>query len=356
MLQRVLPALLLTVAASVAAETPTVLVCRGHEPEWNLRIDGPAATLAALDARGLTQTGFEGRLQETGARPSSFVYRGRSGPSWPDLVAMITPEACVDTMADEAEGGGRTDYTARVSLPDGATRQGCCTIGPAAIPPADAASSPGPPVAPPPVATAPVEPPPAAPSPVVPAPVQPPPVSAPPVTTHATPTASLAVGGEITVLALPDGRECRSTARGPTTNYRGQRVNFDCGSWGGDTVGLVGPLAVGTDGLLVAQKAVIEWRESGNLPREIETTSGRASVVTLGDGLTCRFSGMGATLAFEGLRANYTCGMMHGDTVLLLGDFEPVEGGFRITRARVANAGDGFALRSSETILVTAPR
>ena len=143
---------------------------------------------------------------------------------------------------------------------------------------------------------------------------------------------------------------------GTDHDYRGQRVNFDCGLWAGDTVGLVGPLTVGADGLFVAQKAVIEWRESGNRPREVEPTSARVSEIALGDGLTCRFAGMGATLAFEGRRANYTCGMKDGDTVLLLGDLEPVEGGFRITRARVANAGGGFSLRSTDTILVTAPR
>ena len=352
MLHRTLPALLLALAAPVAAEPPTVVVCRGHEPEWNLRIDGSAATLATLDARGLEQTGLEGRLQETGGRPPSFVYRGRAGTSGADLVAMITREACVDTMADAAEGGGPMDYTARVSLPDGATRQGCCTIGPSASRPDDAAPSPKPPAVPSPVA-----PPSVATPPLVPAPAQPPPVSTPPVAAPATSTAGLPlVGGEITVLALPDGRECRSTAKRKTTNYRGQRVNFDCGLWGGDTVGLIGPVTVGADGLLVAQKAVIEWRESGNLPREVETTSARVSEIALGDGLTCRFAGLGATLAFGGRRASYTCGMKDGDTVTLLGELEPVEGGFRIVRARIVHGEIGFTLRSSEPILVTAPR
>jgi uncharacterized membrane protein len=318
MLHRALPALLLALAAPVAAEPPPVLVCRGHEPEWNLRIDGSAATLATLDARGLTQTKLEGRLQEPGGRPPSFVYRGRTGTSGADLVAMITREACVDTMAGAAEGGGSTDYTARVSLPDGATRRGCCTIVPAAAPPPEGA-----PVAPPPAATS---------------------------------AALPLVGGEITALALPDGRECRSTGKGATITFRGQRVNFDCGRSGGDTLGLVGPLTVGPEGLLAAQKAVIEWRESGNAPRTVETTPARVSEVALGDGLACRLSGMGATLAFEGRRASYTCGMKDGDTVVLLGDLEPGEGGFQIVRARIAHGESGFSLRSSETILVAAPR
>jgi uncharacterized membrane protein len=347
MLQLALLALLLALAAPVAAGPPTVVVCRGHEPEWNLRIDGSAATLATLDARGLEQTGLLGRLSETGGRPPSFVYRGRAGTSGADLVAMITREACVDTMADAAEGGGPAEYTGRVSLPDGATRQGCCTIGPSAMPPDDAASSPKPPAVPSPVA-----PPPVATPPVVPAPVQPPPVSTPPVAAATTSTAGLPlVDGGITVLALPDGRECRSTGKRPTTNFRGQRVNFDCGLWGGDTVGLIGPVTVGADGLLVAQKAVIEWRESGNRQRDPEPTPARVSEIALADGLTCRFAGEGATLAFEGRRASFTCGMKDGDTVTLLGELEPVEGGFRI-----AHGESGFTLRSSGPILVTAPR
>jgi len=321
---------LLATAAPLAGEPPAVLVCRGHEPEWNLRIEGSAATLATLGTQGLAQTGLQGRLQEVGwGRPPFFVYRGRAEASGADLVAMITREACLDTMADTAEGGGPSDYTARVSLPDGATRLGCCTIGPAAALPLAHKPSTTPVVA-----TA---------APAAPAPAPP-------------PAAGPAARGEITALTLPDERLCRSTGKGATMTFRGQRVNFDCGRWGGDTVGLVGPLTVGTGGLLTAQEAVIDWREGGSAPHPIETTAARVSEITLSDGLTCRFAGMGATLAFEGRRASFTCGMKDGDTVALLGDLEGLEGGFRILRARIAQGAQGFTLVSSEPILVTAPR
>jgi uncharacterized membrane protein len=323
---------LLATAAPLAGEPPAVLVCRGHEPEWNLRIEGSAATLATLGTQGLAQTGLQGRLQETEwGRPPFLVYRGRAEASVADLVAVITREACLDTMADAAEGGGSSEYTARVSLPDGAIRQGCCTSIPATAPfPADEA--------------------PARPVVAAPAPATSAPASAP----HpgALPTAT----GEIAALVLPDGQACRHTGKGARPTFRGQRVNFDCGRWGGDTVGLVGPLAVGTGGLLTAQRAVIDWRESGSAPLPIETTAVRVSEIALADGLTCRFAGKGATLAFEGRRASFTCGMKDGDTVTLLGELEPVEGGFRIVRARIAHGESGFTLRSSEPILVTAPR
>ena len=90
--------------------------------------------------------------------------------------------------------------------------------------------------------------------------------------------------------------------------------------------------------------------------RKAEPALARASEIALADGLTCRFAGKGATLAFEGRRASFTCGMKDGDTVALLGDLEAVEGGFRIVRARIAQGARGSRSRSSEPILVTAPR
>ena len=48
--------------------------------------------------------------------------------------------------------------------------------------------------------------------------------------------------------------------------------------------------------------------------------------------------------------------MKDGETVALLGDFEPVEGGFLIVRARIAHGEAGFVLRSAEPILVKGPR
>jgi uncharacterized membrane protein len=331
MLHRPSVVLLLALVAPAGAEPPSVLVCTGHEPEWSLRIEGVKATLATLGTGGLTQTGLDGRLQEAGGDPPSFVYRGRTGSSGPDLVAVILREACTDTMADAAEGGGRADYSARVSLPEGAVRVGCCRTPATVAPPAEARPTP-PPAVP--------ERPPVAPPPPPPA------------------IAGTTARGEITALALPDGRVCQRVRKQPipTPVYNAQRVNFDCGFEGGDTVALIGPLEMGSEGLLSARKALIEWRDGLAAPRPVETTAARVSEVALADGLTCRYAGTGATLAFEGRRASYTCGMKDGDTVALLGDFEPVEGGFRIVRARIAQGDAGFVLRSLETIVVTGPR
>jgi hypothetical protein len=256
-------------------------------------------------------------------------------------VAVITREACAGATADAREGGGPADFSARVSLPDGETRVGCCRVEPVARPaePSPAAS---------PVAT-------------VPSAAAPQSVTEPraPAPAPAAPPASAAIsspGGEITTLVLADGRTCSRTDKWGTTTFKGQRLHFDCGLWGGDTVGMVGALTAGPEGFLGAQKAVIAWRESEAAARPIETTSAKASEVRLADALTCRAAGTGATPAFEGRRVTYTCGVKDGETVALLGDLEPVEGGFRIVRGRIGHSETGFVLRSSDAILVTAPR
>jgi uncharacterized membrane protein len=323
--------LLGAVAAPVAGEPPAVLVCRGHEPDWSLRIDGSAATLATLGTRGLAQTGLGGRLQEIEwARPPFLVYRGRAESSDADLVAVITREACADTMADATEGGGASDFTARVSLPGNEVRLGCCAAPRAPV----AAASP------------------AAVAPPVAAPPAPPVPSAPPTTAMS----GEAVEGEITALVLSDGVICRSAGKGATLSFEGQRLNFDCGQSGVDKLGLLGPLAIGPEGMLTTERAEITFNESLFSVRKAEPTLARASEIALANGLTCRLAGKGATLAFEGQRATYTCGMKDGDTVALLGDLAAAEGGFRIVRARIADGESGFTLRSSEPILVTAPR
>jgi hypothetical protein len=160
----------------------------------------------------------------------------------------------------------------------------------------------------------------------------------------------------LTALTLLDGTICRSTGKGATLAFEGRRLNFDCGTSGVDKVGLLGPVAIGPEGMLTVQWAEIAWSEGFFSVRKAKPALARASEIALADGLTCHLAGTGATLAFGGRRASYTCGTKDGDTVALLGELEPAEGGFRIVQARIAHGESGFALRSSETILVTAPR
>lgn len=307
---RLLSILLLASAGAAAAfaETSPGFVCRGHEPSWSLRVEASAATLTRL---GGDRLALAGQLRdEPGGR--AFVFRGSTAGQG-DVVALITTESCTDTMADAAEGGGESPFTGRVSLATGEALRGCCRRAPAASAPTPLPPSSGP--------TA----------------------------------AASQVTGEIAALSLPDGRVCRSMGKGATLALAGKRLNFDCGTSGVDKLGLVGPLAARPDRLLVGEQSVIEWRDGAHSLRAAEAVPVRVAEIALSDGSTCRFAGTGATLAFSGRRASYTCGMQGGATLALLGELEPAEGGYRIVRARITHGDAGFTLRSEETIVVRAP-
>jgi hypothetical protein len=71
-----------------------------------------------------------------------------------------------------------------------------------------------------------------------------------------------------------------------------------------------------------------------------------------GRGFRCTFAGTGATLAFEGKRLNFTCPQRKEAGVGLLGD--PVAGpqGWEMEMGVYAHGDDGFALQSSQMVLV----
>ena len=313
-------ALLLLVAtpARMPAEPTSGFSCRGGEQSWTLRIEESAATLTRHHGARLA---LAGRLQK-GAGARSFVFRGRAQGDG-DLVAVVTVETCTDD-ARGAEGSGSASFTARISLATGEMLQGCCT------------------------AVTEVEAQPVAQTKAAPRATLPP----------SSPGAARAPGGDIAALALPDGRVCLNTGKGATAAVNGERLNFDCGRSGGLQTVLVGSLALGPDGLLMGRRATeIEWR-SGELgpPPPARATPVRVDEITLADGLSCRAQRTSAGLAFGGRRASYSCGMRDGQTVALLGELEPDEGGFRIVRARLAQGEQGLEIRAEETILVSAPR
>lgn len=78
----------------------------------------------------------------------------------------------------------------------------------------------------------------------------------------------------------------------------------------------------------------------------------------LPDGTACDFAGMGATLAFDGNRLNYTCdGAPEGKQLGLLGD--PVQVGeieWQVELATIGRDSGGFILESSAVIEFTAWR
>ena len=172
-----------------------MLVCRGHEPEWNLRIDGSAATLATLDARGLSQTGLLGRLSEIGWTAALLrVPRARgdvgSRPRGDDHARGLRRHDGGRGRGWRPYGLHRPGVAAGRSDAPGLLHDRACRRAAARRATARRRA-----VAPRPCRTTPV-------------------VTA---VHRAQPRATArgpAVGGEITALTLPDGRECRSIGKG----------------------------------------------------------------------------------------------------------------------------------------------
>lgn len=131
-----------------------------------------------------------------------------------------------------------------------------------------------------------------------------------------------ASGPQSTVIELADGTQCLFAGTGATLAFDGKRLNYTCGFQGEDQVGLIGDVLV-QNGDLIAEKAIIGHNNDGFYLKESINVSGPAAVVELGDGTQCLNAGQGATLAFEGKRLNFSCGIQNEDQLGLLGDLQP---------------------------------
>lgn len=132
MIERPLVCLALFLFALGVAEAPMAqipmpdeLLCSGNEPFWSLRLDGSEARFSRLGAEEgeVTLTGEPSPLEYAGV----LVWRGKGGsPDAGELVATVRRQSCLDTMADELEGGGTWPYSVVVSLADESVLLGCC--------------------------------------------------------------------------------------------------------------------------------------------------------------------------------------------------------------------------------------
>ncbi|HET9026854.1 MAG TPA: META domain-containing protein [Trueperaceae bacterium] len=143
-------------------------------------------------------------------------------------------------------------------------------------------------------------------------------------------------------IVLPDGATC--TAVGPAVNVSvaGGQVSHFCDAG----VALVGELLLVDDYGLVTRVAYD--------PNAAQTIYDDALVVlevkgvTLANGATCLHAGEGATLAFEGERANFTC----DDDGVLLGYFEASGADVYATRGAVTQGAAGLNVSGKEHVLV----
>ena len=102
--------------------------CRGNEPFWSLNLDGADAVYARPGANGVAEDRLAGTATALAfLDPPTLVWRGAAatgGDLEGDVVAVITRQACLDTMAD------RPPYSHRavLSLPDLRAVAGCCDV------------------------------------------------------------------------------------------------------------------------------------------------------------------------------------------------------------------------------------
>jgi uncharacterized membrane protein len=328
---------LATVAAPAGADEPVpeTLVCLGNEPSWSLRFEAGGATYVTPESPGGQPV--RGKLARADwARPPLLAFRG-SAAGEGVLVAMVSREACADTMADVAY-----EFRARLSMPDGSIRLGCCRAAGAAPVPASRAT----PAAPDVPAPQPAPAPPPGPAPA--APVRPDP---------AAPPAREEGGAGVTGLALSDGVVCRFAGRGATLALDGRRLNFSCpATAGGPRYALLGPIEAGGGGLRIVRGVLRVDGDRLTLtdPQAVAVT---VAEITLADGRVCRSTARAETRAFEGRKVAFTCGSEGLEERVLLGDATRFSGTDLVLDTATIGSGElGFVVRGREPLLVSAPR
>lgn len=110
--------------------------------------------------------------------------------------------------------------------------------------------------------------------------------------------------------------------------------------------------AVGLAVMVLASACQPITREAAMMDGAAVMTEGPvAAQIVLPDGTECDWAGSGATLAFDGVRVNYTCGTTDAGDIVLLGDPVPVdEIHWTVTEGLVTHGSDGFTLASSEEV------
>lgn len=117
------PQLVLAAARGAPAPVDGGLVCRGHEPDWSLRLWDVSAALQRPAGKPQALRGQWERIDHL--QPRVAVWRGTpAAAARTPLVAVLTQESCADAMGEE--GQAPSSHRAVVSLPDGRVMNGCC--------------------------------------------------------------------------------------------------------------------------------------------------------------------------------------------------------------------------------------
>lgn len=114
------PPLRAAAQAPVAEAGPGALRCQGNEPGWQLLIQPGLARLRGQDGP-LRDVAMPARYTSAPWADPPFGMLRAEVNGQGTLVAYITADSCTDSMSGEA-----SPMRARVSMPDGGVRVGCC--------------------------------------------------------------------------------------------------------------------------------------------------------------------------------------------------------------------------------------
>ena len=150
---------------------------------------------------------------------------------------------------------------------------------------------------------------------------------------------------------LADGTACTLVSGGNRITVEGQPMNYTCGR---SEEGLLGDFNT-SQPLWTTVKVVVQQNAQGAFTVQQRDTLGitkvvagnaaaaNATSITLPDGTTCNFSGTGATITFNGQRANYTCS---NPALVILGTPTLQNGIWNVTVGNVS----GATITSSSTV------
>jgi hypothetical protein len=160
----------------------------------------------------------------------------------------------------------------------------------------------------------------------------------------------------VTGLALENGTVCRSSGRGATLAFAGRRLNFACPpSPDGVRVALLGPIVADGAGLEITRGAIVHDGDRF-VVKEPAPVSVTLAEITLADGQLCVAAAKDSTLAFDGERVSFRCGVSGLAERVLLGEPAMVEGSFVLFQALAGPGELGYVLRDRERLIVSSPR
>jgi len=157
----------------------------------------------------------------------------------------------------------------------------------------------------------------------------------------------------IALITLPDGSACEFAGTGATLAFDEKRLNYTCSDAGTlPFTGLIGDIAQDDAGVLTVELATIDRNDDGFFLEDAQTLTFLAAGLLLADGSQCDFAGMGATLAFDGERLNYTCG---DPSIGLLGPLVQGEAGnWTTSKVTLERKDSSFAIVGQEEIAIAA--